>query len=53
VTSGTGICCRHAAYAIRAAQAEVAAQAGYSRVYNVLGGFEQGWRPAGLPWVKG
>jgi len=33
--------------------AEVAAQAGYSRVYNVLGGFEQGWRPAGLPWVKG
>ena len=33
--------------------AEIAAQAGYTRVYNVLGGFEQGWRPAGLPWVKG
>jgi rhodanese-related sulfurtransferase len=33
--------------------AELAAQAGYTRVYNVLGGFEQGWRPAGLPWVKG
>ena len=32
--------------------AEVAAQAGFTRVYNVLGGFEQGWRPAGLPWVK-
>ena len=33
--------------------AEVLAQAGYTRVYNVLSGFEQGWRPAGLPWVKG
>lgn len=33
--------------------AEVLAQAGYTRVYNVLAGFEQGWRPAGLPWVKG
>jgi rhodanese-related sulfurtransferase len=33
--------------------AELAAQAGFTRVYNVLGGFEQGWRPAGLPWVKG
>ena len=33
--------------------AELAAAAGYARVYNVLSGFEQGWRPAGLPWVKG
>jgi rhodanese-related sulfurtransferase len=33
--------------------AELLAQAGYTRVYNVLAGFEQGWRPAGLPWVKG
>ena len=33
--------------------AEVLAQAGFTRVFNVLGGFEQGWRPAGLPWVKG
>jgi rhodanese-related sulfurtransferase len=33
--------------------AEVAARAGFTRVYNVLGGFEQGWRPAGLPWAKG
>jgi rhodanese-related sulfurtransferase len=32
--------------------AELAARAGFSRVYNVLAGFEQGWRPAGLPWVK-
>ena len=32
--------------------AEVLAQAGYTRVYNVLAGFEQGWRPAGLPWVR-
>jgi rhodanese-related sulfurtransferase len=32
--------------------AEVLAHAGYKRVYNVLSGFEQGWRPAGLPWVK-
>jgi rhodanese-related sulfurtransferase len=32
--------------------AEVLAHAGYTRVYNVLSGFEQGWRPAGLPWVK-
>ena len=32
--------------------AELAAQAGFTRVYNVLGGFEQGWRPAGLPWVR-
>jgi rhodanese-related sulfurtransferase len=33
--------------------AELAAQAGFTRVYNVLAGFEQGWRPAGLPWVSG
>ena len=32
--------------------AEVAARAGFTRVYNVLDGFEAGWRPAGLPWVK-
>ena len=32
--------------------AEVAAAAGFSRVYNVLDGFEKGWRPAGLPWVR-
>ena len=31
--------------------AELAAAAGYDRAYNVLGGFEQGWRPAGLPWI--
>ena len=33
--------------------AELAARAGFTRVYNVLGGFEQGWRPAGLPWTRG
>jgi len=32
--------------------AELAAAAGFTRVYNVLNGFEQGWRPAGLPWVR-
>ncbi|HEX5129041.1 MAG TPA: rhodanese-like domain-containing protein [Usitatibacter sp.] len=32
--------------------AELAARAGFSRVYNILSGFEQGWRPAGLPWEK-
>jgi rhodanese-related sulfurtransferase len=32
--------------------AEVAAAAGFTRVYNVLDGFEQGWRPAGLPWLR-
>jgi rhodanese-related sulfurtransferase len=32
--------------------AEVAAAAGFTRVYNVLDGFEAGWRPAGLPWVR-
>ena len=32
--------------------AELAAHAGFSRVYNVLSGFEQGWRPAGLPWER-
>ena len=32
--------------------AELAATAGFTRVYNVLDGFEQGWRPAGLPWVR-
>lgn len=30
--------------------AEVAARAGFTRVYNILDGFEKGWRPAGLPW---
>ena len=29
--------------------AEVAAAAGFTRVYNVLDGFEKGWLPAGLP----
>ena len=33
--------------------AEILTQAGFTRVYNVLDGFEAGWRPAGLPWVKG
>jgi rhodanese-related sulfurtransferase len=33
--------------------AELATAAGFTRVYNVLAGFEQGWRPAGLPWEKG
>ena len=32
--------------------AEVATRAGFTRVYNVLDGFEAGWRPAGLPWIK-
>ena len=32
--------------------AEVAAAAGFKRVYNVLDGFEKGWRPAGLPSVS-
>ena len=32
--------------------AEVATAAGFKRVYNVLDGFEAGWRPAGLPWLK-
>jgi rhodanese-related sulfurtransferase len=32
--------------------AQVATDAGFARVYNVLDGFEQGWRPAGLPWVR-
>jgi len=32
--------------------AELATQAGFQRVYNVLDGFEQGWRPAGLPWTR-
>jgi rhodanese-related sulfurtransferase len=31
--------------------AELATTAGFTRVYNVLDGFEKGWRPAGLPWV--
>jgi len=31
--------------------AEVAAAAGFTRVFNVLDGFEKGWRPAGLPWI--
>jgi rhodanese-related sulfurtransferase len=29
--------------------AELAASAGFTRVYNVLDGFEKGWLPAGLP----
>ena len=32
--------------------AEILAEAGFTRVYNVIDGFEKGWRPAGLPWVK-
>jgi len=32
--------------------AEVATAAGFTRVYNVLDGFEKGWRPAGLPEVS-
>ena len=32
--------------------AELATRAGFTRAYNVLGGFEQAWRPAGLPWVR-
>ena len=32
--------------------AEIATAAGFTRVYNVLDGFEAGWRPAGLPWVR-
>ena len=31
--------------------AELATAAGFTRVYNVLDGFEKGWRPAGLPWI--
>jgi rhodanese-related sulfurtransferase len=33
--------------------AEVAAAAGFTRVYNVLDGFERGWLPAGLPAARG
>jgi rhodanese-related sulfurtransferase len=33
--------------------AELAAGAGFKRVYNVLDGFEKGWLPAGLPAVRG
>ena len=39
--------------------AQVAAQAGFRRAYNILEGFEGtegvrgGWRNAGLPWKKG
>jgi rhodanese-related sulfurtransferase len=33
--------------------AEVAAAAGFTRVYNVLDGFEKGWLPAGLPAARG
>ena len=33
--------------------AQLATQAGFTRVYNILSGFEQGWRPAGLPWERG
>jgi rhodanese-related sulfurtransferase len=32
--------------------AEAAAAAGFTRVYNVLDGFEKGWLPAGLPAVR-
>jgi rhodanese-related sulfurtransferase len=55
--------CRSGARSHKAA--EVAAQAGYTEVYNVLEGFEGdkdaagqrnkvgGWRAAGLPWQQG
>lgn len=38
--------------------AHLLAQAGFTRAYNVLEGFEgaspgQGWRAAGLPWARG
>ena len=33
--------------------AEVAAASGFTRVYNVLDGFEKGWLPAGLPAARG
>ncbi|HUP98114.1 MAG TPA: rhodanese-like domain-containing protein [Usitatibacter sp.] len=32
--------------------AEVLTRAGFTRVFNVLDGFEAGWRPAGLPWTR-
>ena len=32
--------------------AELAAAAGFTRVYNVLDGFEKGWLPAGLPAAR-
>lgn len=32
--------------------AEVAAAAGFTRVYNILDGFEKGWLPAGLPAAR-
>jgi rhodanese-related sulfurtransferase len=32
--------------------AALAAEAGFTRVYNVLDGFEKGWLPAGLPAVR-
>lgn len=47
------------------AAAVLATQAGYSSVFNILGGFEgdldehqhrntrSGWRKAGLPWIQG
>ena len=32
--------------------AEMLTEAGFSRVYNVLDGFERGWLPAGLPAAR-
>jgi len=32
--------------------ADLAARAGFARVYNVIDGFEKGWVPAGLPWTR-
>jgi rhodanese-related sulfurtransferase len=32
--------------------AEVAAAAGFTRVFNILDGFERGWLPAGLPAIR-
>ena len=33
--------------------AEAATRAGFAHAYNVLQGFEGGWRQAGLPWERG
>lgn len=32
--------------------AQLATAAGFTRVYNVIDGFEKGWLPAGLPAVR-
>lgn len=32
--------------------ARLAAASGFAHVYNILDGFEVGWRPAGLPWIR-